>query len=372
MRKIYFLILGLVFISCQKNEDGNNLTAKLDNVEDGTKVYLTKYIEGNQPVPSDTTKVKNGEASFDLHKVDFQTLNSLTVEGLNGDVPFINENEPISITVYKDSLGSSKVDGGDGNEVMNKFRQLIEKSNQKLQKEVEEYSQEELQSPEVQNELQQKQAEIGAENTPEFIKIVEDYPDELPTIYVFGAVMNSGVVEEGKLQELYEGLSSNLKNTSVGQEIGKEFERVASISKGEKAPEFSATSPDGEEISLEDVLEKEGKYTLVQFWAAWCPNCDDEMPNVVEVYEEYHDKGLNIIGVSVDDDKEEWVAGIEKHGMDWPQVSNLKKWEDPIAQEYNVQSVPFNYLLDEDGKIVDADLLDEDLKNKMEELLGDE
>src|SRR5699024_12124864 len=90
--------------------------------------------------------------------------------------------------------------------------------------------------------------------------------------------------------------------------------------------------------------------------ASWCKPCRQENPNVVKVYKEYHDKGLNILGVSLDKSHTPWVKAIKKDGLEWQQISNLKFWQDPIAKKYNVRAIPANFLLDQDGKIVAQDL----------------
>lgn len=138
---------------------------------------------------------------------------------------------------------------------------------------------------------------------------------------------------------------------------------------GDQAPNFSARTPQGKELSLENVLAKKGKYTLIEFWASWCPFCQREMPKVVEVYKKYHKQGLNIIGVSIDSNKDEWVKkGIRKFGMRWDQVSNLNKWNDPIVKKYGVHSIPANFLLDNNGKVIAKDLKGDALKTKMKTL----
>jgi thiol-disulfide isomerase/thioredoxin len=110
------------------------------------------------------------------------------------------------------------------------------------------------------------------------------------------------------------------------------------------------------------------KYVLVDFWASWCGPCRAEMPYVVEAYQKYHDKGLEVIGVSFDNDKDAWVAAIGSLKMPWPQMSDLKGWESAAAGAYNIQSIPANVLIDEQGKIVAKNLRGEDLLDKMARL----
>ena len=113
-----------------------------------------------------------------------------------------------------------------------------------------------------------------------------------------------------------------------------------------------------------------GKVTIIDFWASWCGPCRGENPNVVALYKEMHAKGLNIIGVSLDKDAAKWKEAIAKDGLVWPQISNLKFWDEPIAKQYNVESIPATFILDAKGVIVARDLRGDALKAKVTELLN--
>ena len=116
----------------------------------------------------------------------------------------------------------------------------------------------------------------------------------------------------------------------------------------------------------------QGNYVLVDFWASWCGPCRRENPNVVRLYDKYKDSGFTIIGVSLDRDRTRWLDAIEKDGLAWHHVSDLKGWKNAVAQDYNISSIPRTLLLDPTGKIIAKDLRGPSLVSKLEQLFGDQ
>lgn len=142
--------------------------------------------------------------------------------------------------------------------------------------------------------------------------------------------------------------------------------RAQSFVTGAVAPDFTQQSPEGEDVSLSDL---KGKVVLIDFWASWCGPCRRENPNVVRMYNKYKDQGFEILGVSLDKRKAPWVKAIEKDGLTWYHVSDLKGWQNEVAQMYSVTSVPHTVLLDREGKIVARNLRGEPLEQKVAEVI---
>jgi len=137
---------------------------------------------------------------------------------------------------------------------------------------------------------------------------------------------------------------------------------------GKMYTDFTMPDPDGKSVSISEVIKK-NKLTLVDFWASWCVPCRQEMPNVVEAYNRYHAKGFEIVGVSLDSNREAWLKGIKSFQMPWPQMSDLKGWKSEGAQLYNVKGIPANVLINNKGEIVARDLRGLTLINRVGELL---
>jgi peroxiredoxin len=131
--------------------------------------------------------------------------------------------------------------------------------------------------------------------------------------------------------------------------------------------EFSQADPAGKPVSLSSFR---GKYVLVDFWASWCRPCRMENPNVVKAFNKFNNKNFTVLGISLDREKDPWIKAIEKDGLVWTQVSDLKFWENEVAQLYRVQGIPQNFLVDPNGKIVAKNLRGEALETKLCELLG--
>ena len=159
---------------------------------------------------------------------------------------------------------------------------------------------------------------------------------------------------------------ASLDGTSYILQIESMIDRMEKVQVGSVAPDFTLPDVDGNPVSLSSYR---GKYVLVDFWAAWCPDCRKENPNIVAAWEKYHGKNFDVLGVSLDRNRDQWLAAIEKDGLKWTQISDLKYWSSDAAVLYCIRWIPMSFLIDPEGKIVAIGLEGEELHKKLEELL---
>lgn len=167
--------------------------------------------------------------------------------------------------------------------------------------------------------------------------------------------------------ELYDNLAPEVRQSAAGRRLKERIDQLLDVNVGGMAPEIDLTTPGGQNVKLSSLR---GKYVLLDFWASWCGPCLREVPNVKAIYEDYKDKGFEIYGVSLDepDQRDAWIAAIDKNGMDWIQVSSLKGWECPAARRYAVTGIPKMFLIDPEGRIIAMDLRGEALREKVASL----
>ncbi|HTJ11188.1 MAG TPA: TlpA disulfide reductase family protein [Dinghuibacter sp.] len=166
-------------------------------------------------------------------------------------------------------------------------------------------------------------------------------------------------------QKLFDALDPAVQQSIQGKEVSSRLQLLAGVEVGKPAPNFTENDLADHPVSVADY---KGKYVLVEFWASWCGPCRAESPNLKVAYGKYNAKGFNVLAVSLDSKKDLWAEAVQKDGLPWTQVSDLKGWKNDAAALYGVHAVPANFLVGPDGKIVARDLRGEALGKKLAEL----
>lgn len=377
MKKLLLVAISTAFLfSCNKetNTDGYHVSGTIDSMEDGVKVFIETPDNQGGVTTVDTAFVKNGKFEFKGKAKEIE-IAYLQIEDLQGKIPFVLENQKITITAYKDSLQASKIGGSYNNDELTKFNKEFENFQKKINKFQTVNSDafmaaQQANDTETMTKISEDYMALEKEFTVFTNAYVTENPNSFVTLMLLAQMVNNPDADFTKVKADAEALAPELKSTKIGLEIQEKLKSLSSTSVGQMAPDFSAPNPEGKIVSLKESL---GKVTLIDFWASWCGPCRRENPNVVALYNEFHDKGFNIIGVSLDkeDKKDEWIKAIEVDKLTWTQISNLKFWQDPIAKQYNVQGIPATFLLDAEGRIVAKNLRGAELRAKVAELLAD-
>ncbi|RXR32210.1 AhpC/TSA family protein [Flavobacterium piscinae] len=375
MKKIFVLLVtASIFIACNKLEDNEYVIKGIaEGIENGKFIILETQDETMNLKSVDTTVVMEGKFEFKGISNEPE-LHFLQVENIPGKVIFVLENGEINISIFKDSINKSKIGGTFNNEQFAKYNL----GQFKIQKKIADFrsvNKEKMEAAVQSNDsltvnaLRDNFLQLKEEEKNYNFTFCEDNPKAFICVLMIQSMLYQPDADFFRIEKIYNNLDKNVKDTKPGKSVGEMIMNNSAAEIGKQAPEFSAPNQDGKLVSLKESL---GKVTIIDFWASWCGPCRKENPNVVALYNEFHDKGLNIIGVSLDKegDEKKWKDAITADKLNWPQVSNLKYWNEPIAKKYSIKSIPATFILDASGKIVAKDLRGDELKAKVIELLG--
>lgn len=317
------LLVGIAIISCSK-EPSFELNGKI-NVSSGT-IYLQNF-RNKMFFIVDSSKIENGTFSF-KGKVERPDLYGLTIKKEENFHPYyiFLENSKVTITIDTADVRSAQITGSASNDLFNSFQKS------------------------------RKNFDIES-----FIKA---NPSSPVALYILYREYSTRFTAD-ELEKSLALFDTSLNRVAYIQELREIIKTKRSVEIGKPAIDFKGTTPDGKEIKLSDF---KGNFLLVDFWASWCGPCRKDNPNVVKAYKQFHAKGFNILGVSLDKKKEDWIKAIEADGLIWAHVSDLKFWDSEPARIYGIRNIPSNILFDINGIIVARNLRGEELNKKLEEI----
>ena len=228
-------------------------------------------------------------------------------------------------------------------------------------------SEEERKLETFEKEIEKVWNEIEAQETIIIKKFIQENPASFISLEILESVAYGADYPE--IAPLFNSLSPAIKGSADGKRFAERLSRLKTVALGAIAPEFTAADTSGNMVSLSSFR---GKYVLIDFWASWCGPCRKENPNVIKAFNQYKNKNFTIVGISLDGPtgKESWLKAIHKDGLTWTQLSDLEFWDSKTAVLYAVRSIPQNFLLDPDGKIVAKNLRRENLEIKLAEIFG--
>ena len=363
------LLLSLLIISCSEIEPNSFIIKGNTDLIEGTSVYRVESGPNGQAVTVDSTKV--AESAFEFKGfVDQIDINFIFIKGVNGNVPVILEEGIIETKIYKDSLSSSTIGGTNSNNDLAEYRISTKDFSEKLQSIVKEIN---LANAVGDNLLVEDLTSEYRSIEQELSLYEKGFMNSNPSSYIASLILERLLTTQKILQPeaaaIFNGFDQKIKESVSGKKVNTIVSKpINPTAIGAKALNFEGPNPEGEIFSLESL---KGKVTIIDFWASWCRPCRIENPNLVRLYKRMHDKGLEIVGVSLDKSKVNWERAIEDDGLIWNHVSSLQYWKEPIAVLYGVRSIPEAFVLNEDGVIVAKNLRGAQLDAKIEELLGE-
>ena len=375
MKKLLLRLFSLSYLlylsSCGSSNNQFELIGNAD-VSDGTMIYVLQADQNNQPYIKDSTSVQSNSFKFKGISSTPQ-ISYIQVQGVNGYVLAILENGDIKADIYKDSISKSKVYGTKSNDDFIKYKSET-KSLVDVMNNISSDAQNAIMSGDVvtamelEKEYNSKEREVMLYEWDFIVDNLDSYMSAL-LLEVF---MIENKVNKDSIIDVYESFSNRIKVSDVGKNIAdllSQFEDPIEV--GEIAPDFTAPSIDGPDITLSNVL-LDNKVTLLDFWAAWCRPCRIENPNLVRLHKKYKDAGFDIIGVSLDRTREQWEQAVIDDNLPWTQVSNLNFWNDPVARRYSIRAIPQSYLLNKDGLVMGKNLRGQELEDRILSLLNAE
>jgi peroxiredoxin len=361
---IYLLFIGLIAFSCS-SQPHYVINGKIAG-SDSITFYLQKR-EAGRTVSIDSAVSRKGSFTMKGGKVDYPQMIQLVAGNTRKRTAFYLENSDITIKGTLDSLFKADVTGS---KTEDEYKAFVN-SNKPLS---DQYSalvikyQAASQSGDTASQaiIEKKLDSLESAMKDLQKKFVKDNPKSYVTPSIL--VSLSYEMEANEIESLISGLDTTISNLPPIKALKERVDVMKAVSIGQKAPDFTLNDVNGNPVSLSSKIGS--KLLLIDFWAGWCNPCRMENPNVVKVYNEFHKKGFDVFGVSLDQKKDTWVKAIADDKLTWTEVSDLQYWNSAAAKLYAVNSIPANFLLDQTGTIIAKNLRGEALYNKVNEILG--
>lgn len=350
MKVKHLIFLVLIFASCNSNKQGFTIVGLTSNIPDSTKIYLDK---------SDSTFVIKNHFQF---KGIVDTIKESTIYTKvfkNYKMLWI-DNSRILVDASKSTLHNAHITGSKFQNVNSQYLGLDEYWRDKTDSIQSIIRQTSKDDPALLKSLQQTRDSIISGKQKAIIEFIRSNPDfDLSSFYITFLMFTQ---PKQVTENMFNFLSERSKNNKWGRSIKLFLDKSVDLKIGDKAIDFKLPDINGNQVTLSSF---KGKYVLLEFWASWCGPCRGENPNLLKMYRKYNSKGFEIVGISLDEKKEDWQSAIKSDTLMWTTISDLMGNMGEVPLTYKIYGIPMSYLIDPKGTIVDIDPRGESLASRL-------
>ena len=361
MKKQLFFLFAIALGLSACNQKGNNfkVNVSLANGNNQT-VYLQKFVD-NAPVIIDSAVIANETAVLTAPKDNPQILYALKLKGKRGSMPFFADNKDVAFVGDMDNPQDVEIMASETQAELDAYNDQLDAFDSQIR---ELYA---IMNDAFANNdtiLMDSLNTVGTALMEQQDSFRDDYIKAHPESFVTHYILD-GVKQDYPLDELKELVGIFTTESIYKDDLNDYIAKQERLEVGQPFIDFTLMTKDDTELVLSEMIAQ-NKLTLVDFWASWCGPCRKENPVVKAAYEQFHALGFDVIGVSVDQNEEDWLKAVEEDQLPWNQVRDV---DHTVSEDYMIYYIPSNFLFDQDGNMVAKGLRGEDLAAKLAEIL---
>jgi len=330
---VQILFIIVITQSCNSRVekiDGYMIKGKIDGIENGEVILAKLELTTNERVDIDSTEINDGKFSF-IGKIESPYLHTLFFNNTKDKIHFFLDNSEIQISGNIQDIENSKITGSSEDSLFHSY--------------------------DLDDIFDRKKG----------MEIMLNYPDYCFSAFAAYYQFQIHNIHKDTMDMIMKDFKDPVKKSVYYEHLNNLYSRLKKVAISQPAPTFSLPDTSGNIVKLDDF---KGKYVLIDFWASWCAPCRAANPKLIEVYKQFSEKNFTIVGISVDKNEELWKKAIESDKLPWINVSNLKGWG-TVSENYGVEAIPQNFLLDTNGIIIDKNIEPEHLRDNLDRIIAD-